>query len=259
MVLGSSRGPQIVKGADVADTPGWSAPTVVLDGAASSAVISSPLFPLWLVRGTLPAGSSLTWQPVHGDEIVYVSTGELELDGRVCPPGGAMTIESGVACRVVARTDAQVLHFGPHDPAPQTAFGAPDPDGHGVHIVGPGGTWAQVEGARDTRYFADSTCPTCRATLLHTGRACAYESAAHSHSTDEIIHVISGNLKMGAYELGVGDTLCVAKDVRYRFTSDGFAFLNFRTDGSYQTIDRAKPPILEGGEVHGFTRVMDLR
>ena len=259
MVLGSSRGPQIVLGADVADAPGWVAPTVALTGAASSALISPPDFSLWLVRGTLAAGSSLTWCVPHGDEVVYVSSGELELDGRICPPGGAMTIESGVECTVVARGDAQLLHYGPVDPEPQTAFGPVDPNGHGVHIVGPGGTYAQVEGPRDTRYFADSTCPTCRATLLHTGRACEYESAAHSHSTDEIIHVISGEVQLGAYRLGVGDTLCVAKDVRYKFRSPGFAFLNYRTDGSYQTVGRDKPPILEGGAVHNFTPVMDLR
>jgi quercetin dioxygenase-like cupin family protein len=259
MVLGSSRGPQIVKGADVVDAPGWAAPTVSLTGSAVSAQLSAPEFPLWLVRGTLQPGTSLTWNLPHGDEILYVTSGEVEVDGRVCPPGGAIVVESGVAATVVARGEAEVLHYGPVDPVPPTAFGAPDPDGHGVHVVGPGGTYAQVEHPRDTRYFADSTCPTCRATLLHTGRACRYESAAHSHSTDEIIHVISGEVAMGAYRLEVGDTLCIAKDVRYRFTSDGFAFLNYRSDGSYQSIGRDDPPILEGGAVHNFTPVMDLR
>jgi quercetin dioxygenase-like cupin family protein len=261
MVLGSSRGPQIIKGSDVVDAPGWRAPagTVSLAGDAASAVLSAPDFPLWLVRGRLQPGASLTWGPTHGDEIVYVATGEVEVDGRVCPPGGAFVVESGVEVTATALGDAQVLHYGPVDPVPPTAFGAPSPDAHGVHVVGPGGTYAQVEGPRDTRYFADSTCPTCRATLLHTGRACRYESAAHSHSTDEIIHVISGEVAMGAYRLEVGDTLCIAKDVRYRFTSDGFAFLNYRSDGSYQKIGRDQPPILEGGAVHDFTPVMDLR
>ena len=258
-VLGSTRGPQIVMGNAVIDAPGWAAPTVVLEGQATSGQCSVPDVALWLVRGTLDDGAALRWRPSHGDEVVYVLSGALEVDGRVCPAGGAMTVESGVEACAVARGATRVLHYGPVDPVPPTAFGAPAADGHGVHIVGPGGTYAQVEGPRDTRYFADSTCPTCRATLLHTGRACTYESAAHSHSADEIIHVIAGEVQLGAYRLGVGDTLCIAKDVRYKFRSDSFAFLNYRSDGSYQTVDRDKPPILEGGAVHNFTPVMDLR
>ncbi len=248
-----------MKGADVVEGPGWAAPTVTLAGEGTSAPLTASDFPLWLVRGTLAPGAALTWRLPHGDEIVYVASGEVEVIGRVCPPGGAIVVESGVEVTATARGEAKVLHYGPVDPTPPTAFGAPDPSGHGVHVVGPGGTYAQVDGSRDTRYFADSTCPTCRATLLRTGRSCRYESPAHSHSADEVIHVISGELAMGAYRLEVGDTLCIGKDVRYRFTSDGFAFLNYRADGSYQTIGRDDPPILEGGAVHGFTPVMDIR
>jgi hypothetical protein len=117
-----------------------------------------------------------------------------------------------------------------------------------------------IEERRDTRYYMDSTCATCRATLLYTGRSDAYTSNAHSHSADEIIYVLAGDLHLGAYSLAAGDTLSVAKDVRYKFTTTGaFLFLNYRSDGSRQTIDRAKPPIIEGGAVHGFTPVMDLR
>ncbi len=261
LVLGSSRGPQIVKGADGVDEPGWLAPTVVLDGQAESALMSPPDFPLWLVRGTLSAGAALEWTLPHGDEVVYVLAGELEHDGRVCPTGGTVVVESGVAARATAIGETQVLHFGPVDPTPPSEFaGAPEPHGHSVHVIGPGGTYAAVEERRDTRYYMDSTCPTCRATLLYTGRSDPYESNAHSHSADEIIYVVHGDLQLGAYALGTGDTLSVAKDVRYKFRTEGaFLFLNYRSDGSRQTIDRDKPPIIEGGAVHGFTPVMDLR
>ncbi len=261
LVLGSSRGPQIVKGADTVDVAGWQAATVVLDGQAESALMSPPEFPLWLVRGALSPGASLEWTSPHGDEVVYVLSGELELDGRVCPTGGTVVVESGVAVRATAVGEANILHFGPNDPTPPSEFaGAPDPEGHVAHVIGPGGTYACVEERRDTRYYMDSTCPTCRATLLYTGRSDPYTSNAHSHSTDEIIYLLTGDLRLGSYEVGVGDALCVAKDVRYKFTSDdAFVLLNYRRDGSRQTIDRAKPPIVEGGAVHGFTPVMDLR
>ena len=261
LVLGSSRGPQIVKGADTVDVAGWQAATVVLDGQAESALMSPPEFSLWLVRGALSPGASLEWTSPHGDEVVYVLSGELELEGRVCPAGGTVVVESGVAVRATAVGEANILHFGPNDPTPPSEFaGAPDPEGHVAHVIGPGGTYACVEERRDTRYYMDSTCPTCRATLLYTGRSDPYTSNAHSHSTDEIIYLLTGDLRLGSYEVGVGDALCVAKDVRYKFTSDdAFVLLNYRRDGSRQTIDRAKPPIVEGGAVHGFTPVMDLR
>ncbi len=260
LVLGSSRGPQIVKGADLVDEPGWRADTVVVHGDAWSSPMSPPDFPLWLVRGTLDSGASLQWQLPHGDEVVYVLSGELDVDGRVCPTGGTVVVESGVAARAVARGITRVVHFGPVDPVPPTAFaGAPEQDGHCTHVIGPAGTYQCIEGTRDTRYYMDSTCPTCRATLLYTGRAEAYESNAHSHSTDEIIYMLTGAVKFGAYTVDTGDAMCVAKDVRYKFTSDSFLILNYRRDGSYQTIDRDKPPILEGGAVHNFTPVMDLR
>jgi quercetin dioxygenase-like cupin family protein len=261
MVLGSSRGPQIVKGVDTIDEPGWAAPTVVLDGVASSSPMSPTEFPLWLVRGTLADGASLRWQLPHGDEVVYVLAGELEVDGRICPTGGSIVVESGVPAVATARGATTVVHFGPVDPVPPTAFaGPPDPDGHVAHVIGPAGTYQCIEGNRDTRYYMDSTCPTCRATLLYTGRAEPYVSNAHSHSADEIIFVLTGEVQLGAYTVGVGDSMCVAKDVRYKFNADdGFLMLNYRCDGSYQTIDRDKPPILEGGAVHGFTPVMDLR
>jgi quercetin dioxygenase-like cupin family protein len=255
-----SRGPRIISG-DQPMVSGWLAPSTVLDGSASSACLSPADFSLWLVRGVLRGGATLVWVPVHGDEVLYVLGGALEVDGRRCPTGGAVVVESGAGAAVRASGDAEVLHFGPRDPTPPVDgfYGPAEVAGHGVHVVGPGGTYAQVEGPRDTRFFADSTCPTCRLTLLHTGRACAYESAAHSHSQDELIHVLQGELQLGAYRAGPGDTLAIAKDVRYRFRSDGFAFLNYRRDVSHQTIDRDDPPVLEGGAVHGFTPVMDLR
>ena len=64
--------------------------------------------------------------------------------------------------------------------------------GHGVHVVGPRGTYANTTDVSDSHYFADSSCPTCRLTLLSVGRSFAYVSEPHSHSQDELIHVVSG-------------------------------------------------------------------
>jgi quercetin dioxygenase-like cupin family protein len=259
MTVTGGKGPQIISG-DQSEQPGWGAPSVALDGDGTSVRLSPEGFSLWLYRGTLAPGASLSWQSPHGDEIVYVTRGEVEVEGRRCVTGGAVVVEADAAATLRAVDgDAAVLHFGPADPMPPADgfYGPADTAAHGVHVVGPGGTWAQVEGVRDSRFFADSTCPTCRLTLLYTGRDAAYESAAHSHSQDELIHVMKGELQLGAYRVGPGDTLAIAKDVRYRFRSDGFGFLNYRRDVSHQTIDRDKPAILEGGEFHDFKPVMD--
>src|SRR5687767_15521573 len=119
-----------------------------------------------MFKGRLAGGAALRWDGAHGDEVVYVATGELAVDGRVCPAGGAAIIEADVAAEAVAHGDCELLHYGPHDPRPPVdgPNGTPAP-GCTVHVVGPGGTWAQVDGTRETWYFADSTCPTCRATL----------------------------------------------------------------------------------------------
>ena len=257
----STRRPRITS-RDEPRVPGWGAPTAILDGDATSSSGSPDDFSLWLVRGELGPGATLRWDDAHGDEVLYVERGELRVDDRTCPEGGAIVLEAGIGAEVTTDRGAAVLHFGPADPTPpgDGHHGGSAP-GQAIHIVGPRGTWAQVEHARDTRYFADSTCPTCRATLLFTGREGAYESPAHSHSQDELIHVLHGEIQLGARSAHPGDTIAIGKGVRYMFRSPspGFAFLNYRRDASLMTTDRHAPPFLEGGEVHGFDPVMDLR
>jgi len=62
--------------------------------------------------------------------------------------------------------------MGPRDPAPPVdgLNGPPAPDGHGVHVVGPRGTYANTTDTSDSHFYADSTCATCRITLLSVGR-----------------------------------------------------------------------------------------
>ena len=225
-----------------------------VDGAADRRLVSPPDFPLWLLRGRLEPGTALAWDGTQGDECASVLDGELSVDGRVCPAGGALVVEAGAVVRATAGPDGvTVVHCGRWVPAGHGKAGG------GVHVVGPGGTWARDEPGRVSRFFADSTCPTCDATLLLTSRAGEYESAPHSHSADELIHVLEGEIRVGRTVLGPGATVAVAADRRYGFRSPGFAFLNFRAGPSAQTVERGAPAVPEGGEVHGFTPVMDLR
>jgi quercetin dioxygenase-like cupin family protein len=224
-----------------------------VSGAVEARLVSPEDFSLWLVRGDLGAGAAVAWGTDHGDEAVYVLDGEVVVDGRTCPAGGAVVVEAGVAVELRAPAGASIVHQGAYDPTPRV------PGGHTAHVVGPGGTWAQVGDGRDTRYFADSECPTCRTTLFTTGRSHEYVSAPHSHSADELLHVLEGEVVVGRRHLGPGSTVAVAADRRYGFRSPGFTFLNYRPDVSRLTRDRSEPSIEEGGRAHGFDPVMDLR
>ncbi len=221
---------------------------------------------LWLYRITLSAGSRLRWANQHGDEAVYVVAGVLRVAGRHgdadVVAGGAAIVESGVFTEVLATADCQLLHFGAASSGPPVdgPYGAPMAGGHVVHAVGPAGIYAAVGDGRDSRFYADSSCPTCRITLMRTGRDRPYVSAPHSHSEDELIHLLSGQITVGRTTLGPGDTLYVEADRRYTFTGgpDGFSFLNYRCDASLHAIVRGGEPRLEGGAAHGFTRIADV-
>lgn len=218
-------------------------------GEVVARLVSPADFALWLVRAELPAGSAVGWRGDRGDEAVYVVGGEVEVDGRTCPAGGAAIVESGVTTEVRTSAGARIAHFGSRR--------APESAGQEVHVIGPGGTWASVGDGRDTRYFADSECEGCDVTLFYTGRDHEYVSAPHSHSADELIHVLHGEVVVGRRRLGPGSTIAVAADRRYGFRSPRFGFLNYRP--RMATLTRAGETIEEGGRVHGFDPVMDLR
>lgn len=189
-------------------------------------------FPLWLERRTGP----LTWDTDHGEEAVFV------LDDDA--PFRAAIVEAGVATTL--DVDGEALVMGRRD--------APTTGGSEVHLVGDDGTWAKVEPGRATRYYADSSCPTCDVTLFTTGRDSAYDSAPHSHSSDELIHVLEGELFLGAHRVRAGETLAIAADQRYGFRTTGaFRFLNYRPCAATMTRDGVT--VEEGPQAHGFERV----
>jgi quercetin dioxygenase-like cupin family protein len=252
----------IVRAADVEPAPGWATGHHRVSGGVRAALRSPAGFPLWLLVAELDDGATVTWDDAHGDECVYVVAGALEVDGRVAPPAGAAIVEAGVATTARAVGPTRLVHAGSVDPTPPgDGIHGPPADGpRGVHVVGPGGTWANRAPGIDSHYYADSTCPTCRITLLSVGRSVPYESPVHSHTQDELIHVLDGGLALGARRVGPGDTLAIAAGTRYGFRGDpaGFTFLNVRRDASYQCWPGDVPPRLEGGAANGMAPVMDL-
>jgi hypothetical protein len=234
-------------------------------GDAVARLRSAANFPLWLISAELPDGATMDWDADHGEEVVYVETGQLAAGSSRTPEGGAVVLEAGCPARLVAEGPTRVLHFGSGEaqrPAgPQAADHAAGPEEPVLHVVGPRGTWAMVEEGRDSHYYADSTCPSCDVTLLYTSRQEPWDSSLHSHSTDELIHVMWGDMQVGRWHLGPGGTVAIRADATYQFKSgpSGLGFLNFRAGPSTMRIPATGQTIVEGGEVNRFLPVMDLR
>ena len=87
-----------------------------------------------------------------------------------------------------------------------------------------------------------------------------WSSAPHSHTQDELIHMVSGSITLGSRRVEPGDTLAIAADTRYGFRGDdaGFVFINYRRDASQQWLGHDQPLLLEGGAANGLTPVMDV-
>src|SRR5262249_54809399 len=95
--------------------------------------------------------------------------------------------------------------------------------------------------------------------LLYTSRFFAYEGPIHSHSQDELIHVLRGEISLGSLRAGQGDTLFVAADQPYRFRAgaSGFAFLNYRRAASVMTMRATGETIVENGRATGMKPPVD--
>jgi quercetin dioxygenase-like cupin family protein len=209
-------------------------------------------YPLWMTEADLPAGTALHRPQRRGEEAIFVLSGELAVDdGRTAPAGSALILEAEAAPDVVARTESTILAMG--TAGGRTPSGGPvgdaAPGGRHTHLVGPQGiaVWARPP-SKLTRYFTTSTCPTCRLMLMYSSSQERYASAVHSHTADELIHVLKGRIRVGAQWAEPGDTVAIPADARYRFQTDddGYGFLNYRADASYYVaVDGTR--LLEAG------------
>ncbi len=209
-------------------------------GLTSVRQVSPDDYDLWLCVLELEDGTSLTFPPQHGEEGLYVLDGQLQVAGTSCPARGAVIVESDVAVTVEVRGPSRVVHVGSRDARPPQggSLGPADTREHGVHVVGPNGWFVSGSGDRTVaRWFTDSTCPTCRIALFDvTSQETPGRSRSHTHSADEIIYVVEGNMKLGRRLLGPGTSLCIGGGTRYAQSAGpgGCTFLNYRRDTSEQ-------------------------
>jgi quercetin dioxygenase-like cupin family protein len=236
------------------EEPGYGFPGVRPLGPCRSSRFAPPGFALQMVRATLARGTVLQWSPHAGDEVLYVMSGSLSAGDRSCPAGGALLVDEGAALHVQAESETVLLHFGCQGTLGQAAAGGGRAR---ALMVGPAGTYATADAARDTRFYAESD-EDFSATFFYTGRTGPYRSLPHSHSQDEIIYVAAGSITLGARQVPAGSAIAVPGDRKYGFVGDdaGFALLNYRRGPSYFSGSDGAPPFLEGGRATGMEPVM---
>ena len=81
--------------------------------------------------------------------------------------------------------------------------------------------------------------------------AADYETEVHSHSQDEVIVVVEGELRMGNRVLGPNSILLIPKDIQYRLGAgkDGARFINVRPGpADYQPVGK---PVVTSEQIYG--------
>jgi quercetin dioxygenase-like cupin family protein len=241
---------------------------VAATGGRVARRLSPEGFPLWVEVVDLDPGATLTWGPPRSDQVAYVTSGELEVAGRRCRPGGAIVVESEAAITATATDPTRLVHFGAWATGPPTdgPHGPPGARRDAVHVVGPTGWFStRPRPEIEATWFADGTCPGCRAACFRVRRQGAGppRGRPHTHSQDEIIYVLGGAIRLGALTCPAGSALSVPGGLRYAETSgpEGAVFLNFRRDASIQVYHEAGGPCaprLEAALALGGTEVGDL-
>ena len=239
----------IVDPADVEEAPAYPAPTCEVKGVSNGRYANPEGFPLWFVVGEIEAGGEIAWGSLHGDEILYVTDGQLEIDGSICETGGVAIVEANVVATARAVRQTALVHFGPVDPEQPVdgPLGPPSSENHGVHVHDEHGI-SETDGgdAGHNVFYADSDCPTCRLTLLRNAAGPDTKTPSHTHSTDEMIYLLSGDIQFGSKSVEPGMGLAIVGNYRYAFRSNGGCeFLNYRRDASLYTTDPKGPKLLE--------------
>lgn len=258
----------IRRGDEVPPEVGGDLPAVAIAGERSLRRLTPDSFPLWLVLLDLDDGATLAWGAPRSDQAAYVISGGLEVAGQRCGPGGALVVEGEAATTAVATGPTRLAHFGAWEPAPPAhgPHGPPGPGRDAVHVVGPRGWFTtRPRAGLLATWFADGTCPGCRASLFRVARQGAGppRGRPHTHSEDEVIYVLDGAIRLGSLTCDAGAALAVPGGVRYAETSgpEGAVFLNFRRDVSTQVYHEggvASPPRVEEALALGGTEVGDL-
>lgn len=217
-------------------------------GFAVSPVIAGPADPLHLQRLCLTPPATLAWSDSGRGFILYVKSGAVEVEGQEVGAGGSITAEHAAALRLTAGVHAELLMFSQ---GPAGELGTQGAGGH-IHILPPQSVprrkhyagYEHIGGA----LFADASCPTCSLWLHENSFWGNHGADLHTHSEDEIIVVLTGQVILGRQSHGPGTVIAVAAHTVYGFATDGdgTTIINFRpASPTYQSRNAARTSIDE--------------
>lgn len=203
-------------------------------GGAARAYFTGHQHPLHLHTIDLQAGESLHIAPAAIDKLNYVWRGTVLAGGRKLSAGSSFIVEHGSELDLIALDPSALLAFSAASPPDAALVG-----GH-VHLLPANlaprsDSLAGSVGLRGVMH-ADADCPTCQLWLhenAFAGTNATRQDAAvgiHSHSEDEIIFVLDGQIRLGDRLFGEGTAIAIAADTLYSFTPGpaGLHFANFR-------------------------------
>jgi len=203
--------------------------------ASARSYVDPGKFPLRLDQISLSAEAQLTIGPAETECVGYVWHGAAKAGGHDVPEGSSFIIERGETLSVCgAGKGAELLLFAASAPSAQPAEG-----GH-IHIL-PNSSVPRDNALSETGVsggmHADSSCATCNVWLHENGFPGSEPVSpeeqgvgVHSHSEDEIIFIVSGQIRLGRKLFPTGTALAIPAETLYSFTPgpDGMRFVNFR-------------------------------
>ncbi len=228
--------------------PSYLAPYTTLAGAARSALFHPEGYSIWKLTAELAPGAELTWDTAHGDEGLFVISGELECDGKQIGTEGAVIVEAGVPTTVRALAPTSLVHFGPVDQAPPAngPYGPPAAERR-VHVFDAADAAAIRTGF--VTYYGDGSCSSCRVAMFTVDRRHNPDpsgAGSHKHSEDEIIHVLDGEMHVGPAVIPAGRSVAVPGELRYGYKAPGgLRFINYRRDASTVVFGPGDEPQVE--------------
>jgi hypothetical protein len=176
-------------------------------------------------QGRVRLGPRLT------DCLAYVWKGSIEAGSVPLDAGSSLIVEHGATIELRAVEEAMVVSFAAVKPTARQRRGG------NVHLL----PREQVPRAPSTlgavtraALHADGTCPSCEVWLheneLPPADRQLDETWIHSHSEDEAIFVVEGQLRLGNRLYGPGTAVSIAARTFYTFNSgpQGLKYINFR-------------------------------
>lgn len=219
------------------DQAGCSAPHTRCDGEAVSDFGTA--HSLWMSRARLGNGARLQWDGEQNAEVIHVLSGTLRFGTLECSAGGSVYVPEGGAVAARAEGEVDILHYGSfckgQDPARTELFAMAAREAHRFVSHGPDGRIFELD------FFTDGTDPRTPLALFNVAVDGESYAPPHSHSVDEIIHILAGEIRVGTIRIGAGSSIGIAHGIRYSFRSESpVRFVNFRNGDAWITVRKGQ-------------------